>query len=459
MSERYRPLFKLDSGGMAEVYVAEAESMAGFKKKVAIKRILPSLLKDERFVRMFLDEARLSLHLSHANCVTVFDIGKSSSTYFIVMEYVEGINLKAILQEFARRRMTFPVQLTVWILNEVLKGLDYAHHLRDPETGRKLGIVHRDISPPNILLSWNGEVKLTDFGLAKASTQLESTDPGVVKGKFSYLSPEAASGLDVDARADIFAVGILAYEMLTGRRLFLGESDYHTVQMVRAAEVPSIMAQNPEVTAELEAIIRRALAREVELRYQSASHMADDLLGFLFSRSLKVSARDLTDIIADLRKKQPAIQAPKPNESNVILKLIEDEFADFRSLDADEGGPPTGSQPLTSFTDYDPSSPLALEGFDAGDLSPAPSGPGEAEPTPVPAPGSSPIRVDGSEDSLSRGKPSSSGGPTQRPDRPDKPGQPGQPGPLGMGALTWVALFLVLACGGGAIYWFLLAGG
>jgi serine/threonine protein kinase len=447
MSERYRPLFKLDSGGMAEVYVAEAESMAGFKKKVAIKRILPSLLKDDRFVRMFLDEARLSLHLSHANCVTVFDIGKSSSTYFIVMEYVEGINLKGILQEFARRRITFPVQLTVWILNEVLKGLDYAHHLRDPETGRQLGIVHRDISPPNILLSWNGEVKLTDFGLAKASTQLESTDPGVVKGKFSYLSPEAASGLEVDARADVFAVGILAYEMLTGRRLFLGESDYQTVQMVRAAEVPSIVAQNPEVTLELETIIRRALARDPAERYQAARDLADDLLGFLFSRSLKVSGRDLTDIIADLRKKQPAFREPKPDDSNVILKLIEDEFADIRSLDAEEEqGPPTGSQPLTSLADYDPSSPLALDGFDAGDLSPAPSGP-EAEPTPVPAPGSAPMRVDKPEDSLSKGKPSSSG--------KGKSPSPKQ----GMGALPWVAALLLLAGGGGVYYWFVVLGG
>jgi eukaryotic-like serine/threonine-protein kinase len=449
-SERYRPLFKLDAGGMAEVYVAEAESMAGFKKKVAIKRILPSLLKDERFVRMFLDEARLSLHLSHANIVTVFDIGKSSSTYFIVMEYVEGVNLKTILQEFSRRRITFPVQLTVWILNEVLRGLDYAHRFRDQETGRLLGIVHRDISPPNILVSWNGEVKLTDFGLAKASTQLESTDPGVVKGKFSYLSPEAASGLEVDARADIFAVGILAYEMLTGRRLFLGETDYQTVQMVRAAEVPSISAQNPEVTPELERIIRRALARDVEQRYQSASDMADDMLGFLFSRSLKVSARDLTEIIADMRKKHPSVQQPEPDDSNVILKLIEDEFADIRSLGhEDEGGPPTGSQPLTSLSDYDPSSPLALDGFDAGDLSPTPSGrPGEAEPTPPPAPGSAPMRMDGrpdsAEDSLSGGGKSTPGSPTP------KPGS----------ALPWVAALLLLAAagGGGAYYWFAVLG-
>ncbi|MCA9650181.1 MAG: protein kinase [Myxococcales bacterium] len=448
MSERYRPLFKLDSGGMAEVYVAEAESMAGFKKKVAIKRILPSLLKDDRFVRMFLDEARLSLHLTHANIVSVFDIGKSSSTYFIVMEYVEGINLKGILQDLTRKGATFPVHLTVWVLNEVLKGLDYAHNLRDPETGRKIGIVHRDISPPNILVSWNGEVKLTDFGLAKASTQLESTDPGVVKGKFSYLSPEAASGLEVDARADIFAVGILAYEMLTGRRLFLGESDYQTVQMVRAAEIPSIGEQNPEVTPELERIIRRALARDPDTRYQHASEFADDMLAFLFSRSLKVSARDLSDLLDPLRKRQKPRQEPKPDESNLILKLIEDEFADIRSLDEDEDGPPTGSQPLASLGDYDPSSPLSLGDFDAGDLSPAPSGPGEAELTPVPAPGSAPMRMDGDDEDV----------PTKRP--PMASASMKSPAPRqGMGAGLWVMLLLVLAAGGGgAYYWFVVLG-
>lgn len=451
MSERYRPLFKLDSGGMAEVYVAEAESMRGFKKKVAIKRILPSLLKDERFVRMFLDEARLSLDLNHANIVSVFDLGKSSSTYFIVMEYVEGTNLKTILQDHSRNGTVFSVHLAVWILNEILKGLDYAHNLRNPE-GESLGIVHRDISPPNILVSWNGEVKLTDFGLAKASTQLESTDPGVVKGKFSYLSPEAASGLEVDARADIFAVGILAYEMLTGKRLFLGESDYQTVQMVRAAEVPSMSEQNPDVTPELERIILKALAKDVDERYQQASEFGDDLLAFLFSRSLMVSARDLKATLADFRKRQKPKPEPKPDESNLILKLIEDEFADIRSLDddsEDEDGPPTGSMPLASLSGYDPSAPLSLGDFDGGEVSPPPAGAGQADPTPVPSPGSAPMLMDGDADV-----------PKPPPSRPHSGGMK-SPAPKegGGGAGKWVAALLLLgAAAGGAYYWLVVLG-
>jgi serine/threonine protein kinase len=434
MSERYRPLYKLDAGGMAEVYVAEAESMAGFKKKVAIKRILPQLLKDEKFVRMFLDEARLSLHLNHANIVHVFDIGKSSSTYFIVMEFVEGTTLKAILQHLSKKRQVLPVHLTVWILNEVLKGLDYAHALRDPETGRKLGIVHRDISPPNILISWNGEVKLTDFGLAKATTQLESTDPGVVKGKFSYLAPEAAQGLEVDARADIFAVGILAYEMLTGRRLFLGETDYQTVEAVRRAEVPDISKQNPEVTAELEGIVRRSLARDPAQRYQAASEFADDLLAFLFSRSMKVSSRDLSEIISELRRTTPRLE-PTAGESNLILRLIDDEFAEIRSLDDSGNGPPTGSQPIESLVGrgYDPSAPLHLDDFPDDD-SPPPRR--DRDPTPVPAPGSAPMR-----------QPSS------------RAPSPSPPPAARSGSLTpWIVLVGLLAAGGGAYYWLVVLG-
>ncbi|MBL4683113.1 MAG: serine/threonine protein kinase, partial [Nannocystaceae bacterium] len=355
---------------MAEVYVAEAESMAGFKKKVAIKRILPELLKDDRFVRMFLDEARLSLHLNHANIVQVFDLGKSSSTYFIVMEFVEGVNLKKVLQHFTRRRSLVPVQIVVWLLNEVLKGLDYAHSLRDPETGQNLGIVHRDISPPNILVSWNGEVKLVDFGLAKATTQLETTDPGVVKGKFSYLSPEAASGQTVDHRADLFAVGILAYELLTGRRLFLGESDYQTVEQVRAAEIPSIMSQNPSVTPDLETILLKSLAREPADRYMHASEFADDLLAFLFSRKLKVSARDVSELLSPLREEVPSVEESTAGGSNIILRLIDDEFAEIRSLDDSNGDTAAaGSLPLDSLvggsgvpgmSGYDPSAPLSL---------------------------------------------------------------------------------------------------
>ncbi|WP_146156128.1 serine/threonine protein kinase, partial [Enhygromyxa salina] len=388
MAQNYKPLHRLAAGGMAEVWVAQSVSVAGFKKKVAIKRILPGLLKDERFVRMFLDEARLSLHFNHANVVSVFDLGKSDETYFIVMEYVEGTTLKQLLEFLQERGRRVPLPLVIWILNETLKGLEYAHNLNDPETGEHLRVVHRDISPPNLLISWNGEVKLTDFGLAKATSQLESTDAGVVKGKFSYLSPEAAHGQPVDGRTDIFAVGILAYEMLTMRRLFLGETDYQTVESVRAAEIPSIRAQNPEVPEELENIIRKSLTRDVDERYRTAADFADDLLGFLFSHRLKVSARDLSALLADVREAKQAKDAKdKASGSggmNLIEQLLAEELANFRSIDDDSGEGSSEAMGSRSLLDdeFDSSAPL-VEGLDdlIGDAAPLPP----TKPSPPPS--------------------------------------------------------------------------
>ena len=221
MRDRYTITERLDHGGMAEVFRGVAESMEGFKKNVAIKRILPNLTKNQKFVAMFLDEARLSLFLQHANIVQVFDISKTPTTR-TSSSWSTSTAATSRRSSSARSRRASGIEVahTIYIMMECCKALHYAHTLEHPETGKPLGIVHRDISPPNILLSKNGEVKLVDFGLAKANSQIESTDPGVVKGKFSYLSPEAASGLEVDHRADVFAVGIILWEMLTGRRLF-----------------------------------------------------------------------------------------------------------------------------------------------------------------------------------------------------------------------------------------------
>ena len=277
MGDRYTITDRIDSGGMAEVFRGVAESIQGFKKSVAIKRILPSLVKNEKFVSMFLDEAKVSLFLQHANIVQVFDIGKTDQSYFLVMEFVNGCNLKALLDRLKEKGKRIEMAHAIYLMLECCKALNYAHHAENPESGECLDIVHRDISPPNILISKMGEVKLVDFGLAKANSQIESTDQGVVKGKFSYLSPEAASGLAVDRRADIFAAGILLWEMFTGRRLFYGDTDYQTVELVRQARIPSIAALNPDVAPELENIVRKALARDPDDRYQEAADLGDAL--------------------------------------------------------------------------------------------------------------------------------------------------------------------------------------
>ena len=332
MRDRYTITERLDHGGMAEVFRGVAESMEGFKKNVAIKRILPNLTKNQKFVSMFLDEARLSLFLQHANIVQVFDISRTpDNAYFLVMEYVDGCNLKGLIERQKQKGRRIEVGHTIYLMIECCKALYYAHALEHPETGQPLGIVHRDISPPNILLSKNGEVKLVDFGLAKANSQIESTDPGVVKGKFSYLSPEAASGLDVDHRADVFAVGIILWELFTGKRLFYGDTDYQTVELVRQAKVPSIQQHNPDVEPELEAVVRKALSRDADDRYQSAADLGDALSQFLFSRRMKVTARDISALVKDTQVELMRKRSAEPKES-LIDGLIMDEMTKMTSL-------------------------------------------------------------------------------------------------------------------------------
>jgi serine/threonine protein kinase len=337
MRDRYTITERLDAGGMAEVFRGVAESMEGFKKAVAIKRVLPNLTKNQKFVSMFLDEARLSLFLQHANIVQVFDISKTpDNAYFLVMEYVDGCNLKTLIERQKQRNKRMEIGHTIYLMTECCKALNYAHVLDHPETGEPLGIVHRDISPPNILLSKNGEVKLVDFGLAKANSQIESTDPGVVKGKFSYLSPEAASGLDVDHRADVFAVGIILWEMFTGRRLFYGDTDYQTVELVRQARIPSIQALNPEVEPELEQVVRKALARDPDDRYQHAADLGDALSQYQFSRRMKVTARDIAQLVRDAQLEAMRKRSSEPKGS-LIDSLINDEVQRLSSLVGTEG--------------------------------------------------------------------------------------------------------------------------
>jgi serine/threonine-protein kinase len=341
MRDRYTITERLDHGGMAEVFRGVAESMEGFKKNVAIKRILPNLTKNQKFVSMFLDEARLSLFLQHANIVQVFDISRTpDNAYFLVMEFVDGCNLKSLIERQKQKGRRIEVAHSIYLVMEACKALNYAHGLEHPDTNEPLGIVHRDISPPNILLSKNGEVKLVDFGLAKANTQIESTDQGVVKGKFSYLSPEAASGLDVDHRADIFAIGIILWELFTSRRLFYGDTDYQTVELVRQARVPSIAALNPEIEPELEAIVRKALAKDVNDRYQSAADLGDALAQYLFSRRMKVTARDIAGLVRDTQVEMMRKRSHEPKES-LIDALILDEMQKMTSLvdgEKDPGG-------------------------------------------------------------------------------------------------------------------------
>lgn len=340
--QRYRVIKRLASGGMAEVFVAESAGIEGFRKQVAIKRVLPQLSKKEQFIQMFLDEARLSAHLSHSNVVSVFDIGVGDGTYFLVMEYVDGADLKAVMEHERKMGVRLPVEAAVYVATKICQGLAYAHELKTSE-GKPLQIVHRDITPANVLITRYGEVKIVDFGLARASSQLAASDAGVIKGKFGYLAPETVNEQDVDKRVDIFAVGIILWEMLAGRRLFLGETDFQTVRLVRDAVIPSLPAFNRSVPPELEQLLWRALARDPDARYQNARDLGRDLNRFLYRFGRAVDDDDVARLV------RGAIGTSEQtfDGTRKIAEMIDLVLLEFRSLTKDEaeGGASASSFP------------------------------------------------------------------------------------------------------------------
>ncbi|MGM0595416.1 MAG: serine/threonine protein kinase [Myxococcota bacterium] len=291
---------KLDAGGMAEVYIGKLIGAQGISRRVAVKKILPQLNKNKKFVSMFLDEARLAMNLSHANLVQTFDVTRIKDSYCIVMEFIEGSSLKAVMNFMKKKNKTLPIGTAIYIVMEAAKGLGYAHNAKDAN-GQPLKLIHRDVSPPNILISKEGEIKVADFGLAKAALQVETTEPGIIKGKFSYLSPEIIMGIEIDKRADIFSLGIVLFELLTGRRLFYGENDLETVKLVEKAHIPRVTALNPEVPPALERALFRALKRDRNKRYQETAEFIDDLNSVLFTYGLKVNSRDVAQIIKEVK--------------------------------------------------------------------------------------------------------------------------------------------------------------
>lgn len=295
---KYLLLDRINVGGMAEVFKAKTFGIEGFERIIAIKRILPNMADDEEFINMFVDEARIAVELSHANIVQIYELGKFENQYYIAMEYVSGKDLRQLLDRYRKKGKVLPVPAAAYITSRICEGLDYAHRKKNP-AGRELNVIHRDVSPQNILVSYEGAVKITDFGIAKAEDRASKTQAGVLKGKFGYMSPEQVRGLEIDHRSDIFAVGILLYEMVTGKRLFIGESDFSTLERVRKAEVVPPTEHNPELPAEFEQVVMRTLARERDERYQWASELLDDLQQFLIDNNTIYNAKRLSALLAD----------------------------------------------------------------------------------------------------------------------------------------------------------------
>ncbi len=289
---KYTLLERISHGGMAEVFRAKTLGEAGFERTVAIKLLLPQVAMDDEFVTMLIDEAKIAGQLSHANIAQIFDLGRSDDRYYIVQEYVPGRDLRAILRYLSDVDRRLSLAQSCHILLKVCEGLDYAHNKRDA-AGNPLNLVHRDISPQNVIASYEGEIKLIDFGIVKAEGRATRTLAGLVKGKFAYMSPEQLRGLPVDRRSDVFACGIVLHELLTGQPLFKRATEFETLRRARYADIEPPSRVNPEVPPELDRIALKALARHVDDRYQNALEFRDELWEFVRSHGCFYSRNEL----------------------------------------------------------------------------------------------------------------------------------------------------------------------
>ena len=271
-------------GGMAEIYLARTSGVHGFEKYLALKVIHPNYANDERFIEMLIDEAKISVGLNHTNIVQVFDLGRHDGAYYITMEYIDGADLFQIMRQVSRRGYPVPFDIAAYIAREVCAGLDYAHNRKDTD-GNPLNIIHRDVSPQNVLISRAGEVKLVDFGIAKAASRSQRTRAGVIKGKYYYMSPEQALGQQLDLRTDIFSIGVVTYEVLAGRMIYLEEDVNKLLSLVRAAEIPPLSSRRVDVPPALDHIISKAIAREPIDRWESGQQMAAALTNFLYEQA------------------------------------------------------------------------------------------------------------------------------------------------------------------------------
>ncbi|HET7500548.1 MAG TPA: protein kinase [Kofleriaceae bacterium] len=404
MAERqfgpYRLVRQIAVGGMAEIHLAKTAGIAGFEKYVALKMIHPNFAEDEQFIQMLVDEAKIAVQLTHGNIAQTFDLGRVGDTYYITMEYVDGADLYKILRRASEQDIAMPLDVCAFIGKEISSALDHAHRKRD-HTGKSLGIVHRDVSPQNVLVSYSGEVKLVDFGIAKATMKARQTAVGVIKGKYYYMSPEQAWGHPIDHRSDIFSAGIVLYEMITGQMLYLEEDLHKLLEMARSADIAPPSKLRKGVPPQLERIVMHALAKDPGERYQTAGDFATDLERFLHAYSPVFTASKLSSLLRQVVGDPLAAPADAPFESIEFrdgvmstLPLDDAEVAHagdqlrdensviFRVSDLEKRGAarPAAARPVTS----PPPRPGAAPGG-SGRASTPPPLPGTARPSVPPA--------------------------------------------------------------------------
>ncbi|MEE2830653.1 MAG: serine/threonine-protein kinase [Myxococcota bacterium] len=323
-------------GGMAEVFLAKTFGASGFEKVQVVKRILDEYAADANFIEMFIDEAKLSVQLTHPNIVQIFDFGKIDLSYFIAMEAVDGKDLKSVLRRLAKRGEHMPVDMACIVAHQSAKGLHYAHE-RSDAVGLPLNIVHRDVSPSNLLISYEGQVKVADFGIADADSGAHATQAGVLKGKYSYMSPEQSLGAILDQRSDIFSLGICLWESLTGHRLFRRDNNLETLEAVRNAEIPAPSQYNPAVPPELDAICFKALERDIEGRYSTAAEFQRALGDFLLPETADRICPQLATWMherfgEEIRRERERLE----RGTRIATALHSGNEVDFRSMDSSE---------------------------------------------------------------------------------------------------------------------------
>jgi serine/threonine protein kinase len=335
--DRFGPYELLDRvaiGGMAEVFKAKRTGVEGFEKVVALKRILPHLSDNKEFLDMFVDEAKMVAGLAHPNIVQIYELDRIERSYYIAMEYVHGRDLRTIMRRAREKGLRMPLDLSLRVVSQVCAALEYAHRKKD-DRGRPMEIVHRDVSPQNILISFEGDVKLVDFGIAKAATKASNTDRGALRGKLLYMSPEQAWGRTIDRRSDVFSLGIVLYEMVTETKPFIGAGTELTIlELVRQCVITPAREVNPRVPEALDRVIMKALARDPADRYQDAGQMQRGLERFLRERP-PVTARDLArflELLFDRAEREEGVedrrgahdgggdQAPDPMSLDSLLK-------------------------------------------------------------------------------------------------------------------------------------------
>ncbi|NVI98026.1 serine/threonine protein kinase [Myxococcus sp. AM009] len=370
---KYRLIDRIAVGGMAEIFLAHQQQDDGRESPVVIKRIRPHLSKHTAFVKMFLNEARLAAQLNHPNVVQIHDLGKIADSYFIAMEYVSGRDMRRVVPKAEALGIPFPLVYAVKIASCVCAGLHHAHTKVDLY-GNPLNIVHRDVSPENIVVAFDGSVKILDFGIAKAANQMEQTRNGEIKGKLSYMSPEQCLGKPLDCRSDVFSLGVVLYEWLTGFKLFTGESEAAVMRSITDGKIYAPSYFREDLPERLESILMRALERDRDKRYQTAAQMQKDLDAFLDAYDFTPTALHLSNFIKQLfeeelaaEQRRLAVRAAAAPTSEEALELSEvaDALDTAKALPAPDPEPPAQDDRTEPRTLAVPLSPAVSEALEA----------------------------------------------------------------------------------------------